>query len=100
MNKYIKQISDRIYKNFELSELKNKTVLITGANGSGKSTFMQILSGDLDPTSGSVKVNSNKRLSKLNQDHFAYEEIAVNDCVIMGHPELWNIKKENSRHRR
>lgn len=70
---------------------------LIGANGSGKSTFMQILSGDLDPTSGSVKVNSNKRLSKLNQDHFAYEEIAVNDCVIMGHPELWNIKKERDR---
>jgi len=70
---------------------------LIGANGSGKSTFMQILSGDLDPTSGSVKLNLNKRLSKLNQDHFAYEEITVNDCVIMGHPELWHIKKERDR---
>ena len=51
---------------------KNRYGLI-GANGSGKSTFMRILTGELDPTSGTVSIDKNKRVSKLNQDQFAYE---------------------------
>ncbi|MDG1224681.1 MAG: ABC-F family ATPase [Candidatus Marinimicrobia bacterium] len=75
---------------------KNRYGLI-GANGSGKSTFMKILTGELEPTAGTVTIDKNKRVSKLNQDQFAYEDIKVSDCVIMGHDLLWEIKNEREK---
>ena len=74
----------------------NKYGLI-GANGSGKSTFMKILSGELESTSGTVKIDSNKRVATLKQNQFAYEEMQIIDCVIMGHKNLWDIKIERER---
>ncbi|MCL4137652.1 UNVERIFIED_CONTAM: hypothetical protein GTU68_042622 [Idotea baltica] len=68
-----------------------------GANGCGKSTFMNILSGELEPTSGNVSVTPNERIGKLSQDQFAFEEYSVIDTVIMGHAELWKIKQERDR---
>ena len=65
-----------------------------GANGCGKSTFMNILSGDLEPTSGNVSITPNERIGKLNQDQFAFEQFTVIDTVIMGHAELWKVKQE------
>ncbi|NHW58582.1 ATP-binding cassette domain-containing protein, partial [Escherichia coli] len=62
---------------------------LIGANGSGKSTFMKILGGDLVPSSCNVFLDPNERLGKLKQDQFAYEEFTVLDTVIMGHTELW-----------
>ncbi|MGO4998910.1 ABC-F family ATPase [Oceanisphaera sp. W20_SRM_FM3] len=62
---------------------------LIGANGCGKSTFMKILGGDLDPSSGHVSLDVNERLGKLRQDQFAYEEFRVLDVVMMGHAELW-----------
>lgn len=70
---------------------------LIGANGSGKSTFMKILGGDLVPTAGNVFLDPNERLGKLKQDQFAYEEFSVIDTVIMGHAELWAIKEERDR---
>ena len=70
---------------------------LIGANGCGKSTFMKILSGDLDPSSGNVSLSPNERLGNLRQDQFAFEEFTVIDTVIMGHKELWEIKKERDR---
>ncbi|GAA0694536.1 ABC-F family ATPase [Marinobacterium maritimum] len=67
---------------------------LIGANGCGKSTFMKILGGDLEPSSGNVSKDPNERLGKLRQDQFAYEEFTVVDTVIMGHEELWAIKSE------
>ena len=67
---------------------------LIGANGSGKSTFMKILGGDLDPSSGNVSKDVNERIGKLRQDQFAYEQYSVVDTVIMGHDELWTIKEE------
>ncbi|WP_081325110.1 ABC-F family ATPase, partial [Vibrio splendidus] len=68
-----------------------------GANGCGKSTFMKILSGELEPSAGNVSYDPNERVAKLNQDQFAYEEFTVIDTVIMGHKELWAIKQERDR---
>ena len=68
-----------------------------GANGCGKSTFMNILSGELEPTAGNVSVTPNERIGKLNQDQFAFEQYTVIDTVIMGHAELWKIKQERDR---
>ena len=70
---------------------------LIGANGSGKSTFMKILGGDLEPTSGSVSVDENERVGKLRQDQFAFEEYTVLDTVIMGHEALWQGKRERDR---
>lgn len=70
---------------------------LIGANGSGKSTFMNILSGTLEPSAGSVSVTPNERLGKLNQNQFAFEEHTVLDTVIMGHAELWEVKQERER---
>lgn len=70
---------------------------LIGANGSGKSTFMKILGGDLAPTSGSVSIDPNKRLGKLRQDQFGFEDHTVIDTVIMGHSRLWAVKQERDR---
>ena len=70
---------------------------LIGANGSGKSTFMKILDGSLEPTNGSISVTPNERIGKLNQDQFAYEEFTVIDTVIMGYAQLWEIKQERDR---
>ncbi len=70
---------------------------LIGANGCGKSTFMKILGGDLEQTSGTVSIDENERVGKLKQDQFAYEEFSVVDTVIMGQPELWEVKKERDR---
>ncbi len=70
---------------------------LIGANGCGKSTFMKILGGDLEPSAGNVMLEPNVRLGKLKQDQFAYEEFTVIDTVIMGHTHLWNVKSERDR---
>ena len=63
---------------------------LIGANGCGKSTFMKILGGDLEPSAGNVSLDPGERLGKLRQDQFAYEDVRVLDVVMMGHTELWD----------
>ncbi len=67
---------------------------LIGANGAGKSTFLKILSGQLEPTSGDVVITPGQRLSFLQQDHFKYDEFTVLDTVIMGNKRLYDIMKE------
>ena len=67
---------------------------LIGANGCGKTTFMKILGGDLEASSGNVSTAPNERIGKLKQDQFAYEKFNVVDTVIMGHEELWAVKSE------
>ena len=67
---------------------------LIGANGSGKSTFMRILGGDLEPSAGQVMLDPNERLGKLRQDQFAYEDNRVLDVVMMGHEEMWAAMNE------
>ncbi|WP_430927577.1 ABC-F family ATP-binding cassette domain-containing protein [Polaribacter marinivivus] len=67
---------------------------IIGANGAGKSTFLKILSGKMDPTSGHVSIEQGKRMSVLEQNHNAYDEFPVLETVVMGNKELFAIKKE------
>ncbi|WP_304526086.1 ABC-F family ATPase [Halomonas sp. I5-271120] len=70
---------------------------LIGANGCGKSTFMKILGGDLEPSGGQVMLDSGTRLGKLRQDQFAYEDHRVIDTVIMGNTELWEVADERER---
>lgn len=67
---------------------------IIGANGAGKSTFLKILSGELEPTTGEVSIPDNIRMSVLKQDHYAYDAYSVMDTVIMGNPRLYQIMQE------
>ena len=67
---------------------------IIGANGAGKSTFLKILSGELEPTQGDISITPGQRLSVLEQDHFKYDDCIVLDTVIMGNQRLYDIMKE------
>lgn len=67
---------------------------IIGANGAGKSTFLKILSGDIDPTSGTVHLEKGKRMSVLTQDHFAFDDFQVLEAVMMGNKPLYDLKKK------
>ena len=69
---------------------------LIGANGAGKSTFVKILSGEMDPTEGEVILDKKKRLAVLKQDHYAHEEDMVLDTVLMGHKKLWEINVEKN----
>ncbi|MEQ8423298.1 MAG: ATP-binding cassette domain-containing protein, partial [Cyclobacteriaceae bacterium] len=67
---------------------------VIGANGAGKSTFLKILAGDIDPNSGFVSIDPGKRMAVLRQNHFEFDEVSVLDTVVMGHSKLWKIMKE------
>ena len=67
---------------------------VIGANGAGKSTFLKILSGDIEPQKGHVSIGDDKRLAVLKQDHFAYEDEVVLETVLMGHDKLYKVMKE------
>ncbi|WP_258104568.1 ABC-F family ATP-binding cassette domain-containing protein [Marinoscillum sp. MHG1-6] len=67
---------------------------VIGANGAGKSTFLKILSGDIDPNSGSIALDPGKRMAVLKQNHFEFDECTVLDTVMMGHDKLWKIMQE------
>ena len=67
---------------------------VIGANGAGKSTFLKILSGEIDANKGTVSLESGKRMAVLKQNHFEYDEFRVIDTVMMGHKVLWNVMKE------
>ena len=67
---------------------------VIGANGAGKSTFLKILAGDIDPTGGNISIEPGKRMAVLRQNHYEFDEVPVIDAVIMGHQKLWNLMME------
>jgi ATPase subunit of ABC transporter with duplicated ATPase domains len=67
---------------------------VIGANGAGKSTFLKILAGDIDPNSGHISIDPGKRMAVLRQNHYEFDEVPVLDTVMMGHSKLWAIMKE------
>ncbi|MBQ9534304.1 MAG: ATP-binding cassette domain-containing protein [Clostridia bacterium] len=83
-----------LFKNVDLKLTQGNCYGIIGANGAGKSTFLRILSGELEPSTGSVTVSPNERMSVLRQDHFAFDEYPVLDTVIMGNRQLYDVQKE------
>ena len=83
-----------LFEDVNIKFTKGNCYGIIGANGAGKSTFLKVLSGELEPSKGDVSLEKGARLSILKQDHFAYEEYTVIDTVIMGNKELYDIMKE------
>ncbi len=69
---------------------------IIGANGAGKSTLLRAISGEIDPTRGTISLGPGERLSVLSQDHFAFDEFTVLNTVLMGHTTLWSIMEEKN----
>jgi ATPase subunit of ABC transporter with duplicated ATPase domains len=70
---------------------------VIGANGAGKSTFLKILAGEIDPTTGSVSMSPGERMSVLSQDHHKFDDFQVLDTVIMGNSKLWEVKNEKDK---
>ncbi|WP_308689130.1 ATP-binding cassette domain-containing protein [uncultured Streptococcus sp.] len=89
------RFSDRkLFDDVNIKFTKGNTYGLIGANGAGKSTFLKILAGDIEPTTGNISLGPDERLSVLRQNHFDYEENRVIDVVIMGNEHLYNIMKE------
>ena len=86
-----------LYKDVNLKFTSGNIYGIIGANGAGKSTFLKIISGEIEPQKGFVNIPKNERLAVLEQDHFKYDEFTVRQTVIMGHKRLYEIMKEKER---
>ena len=83
-----------LFEDVNIKFTKGNCYGLIGANGAGKSTFLKILSGEIEPSKGEVTMDKGERLSMLKQDHYAFEEYTVLDTVIMGNSELYKIMKE------
>ena len=83
-----------LFENVSVKFSDNNRYGLIGANGCGKSTYMKILAGVLEPTSGNIALDSHERMAFLRQDQFAYEDKRVLDVVMMGHEEMWNAMQE------
>ena len=83
-----------LYKDVNLKFTNGNIYGVIGANGAGKSTFLKAISGELDPTKGSVTLGPGERLSVLSQDHFKWDSYTVLNTVLMGHTVLWDIMNE------
>ncbi|WPQ67821.1 ABC-F family ATP-binding cassette domain-containing protein [Weissella paramesenteroides] len=84
----------KLYDDVNLKFTPGNTYGIIGANGAGKSTFLKVLEGKLQPTTGNVSMDPNERMSSLVQDHFAFDAFTVLDTVMQGHKELYDVKTE------
>jgi ATPase subunit of ABC transporter with duplicated ATPase domains len=83
-----------LYNDVNLKFTNGNIYGVIGANGAGKSTFLRAISGELEPTKGSVTLGPGERLSVLSQDHFKWDQYTVMDTVMMGHTVLWDIMKQ------
>ncbi|ATP59556.1 ABC-F family ATP-binding cassette domain-containing protein [Mesomycoplasma dispar] len=86
-----------LFQNVNLKFTEGNTYGIIGANGAGKSTFLKILAGLIEPSSGSIHISQNQRISVLSQNHFEFDEFNVTDVVIMGNQKLYQIQQEKDQ---
>ena len=82
-----------LFKDVNLKFTNGNCYGITGANGAGKSTFLKILSGEIEHDSGTISISTGERMAVLKQDHFAYDKYSVKDTVMMGFPKLYELSK-------
>ena len=83
-----------LFKDADLKFTDGNCYGVIGANGAGKSTFLKLLCGELEPTRGEISIPAEARMSVLRQDHFAFDEYTVLDTVIMGNRHLYDVMKE------
>ena len=88
-----------LYNDVNLKFTNGNIYGVIGANGAGKSTFLKAISGELEPTKGTITLGPGERLSVLSQDHFKWDEFTVMDTVMMGHTVLWDIMKQLCQNR-
>lgn len=95
VNKLSLQFGKRVlFDEVSLNFTQGNCYGVIGANGAGKSTFLKILSGEIDPTRGNVSMEPGKRMAVLRQNHYEFDEVPVLDTVMMGYAKLWNIMQE------
>lgn len=85
-----------LYQDVNMKFTNGNIYGIIGANGTGKSTLLKAISGELEPNKGKVEMGPGERLSVLSQDHFKYDEFTVLDTVLMGHTTMWQVMKERN----
>lgn len=83
-----------LFDEVNLTFTKGNCYGVIGANGAGKSTFLKILAGDIDPTKGTVEITPGERMAVLNQNHFAFDDSTVLSSVLMGHQRMWTVMQE------
>jgi ATPase subunit of ABC transporter with duplicated ATPase domains len=83
-----------LFDEVNLSFTKGNCYGVIGANGAGKSTFLKILAGDIDPTKGSIEITPGERMAVLNQNHFAFDDHPALHTVLMGHKRMWTVMQE------
>ncbi|MBQ2571785.1 MAG: ATP-binding cassette domain-containing protein, partial [Treponema sp.] len=83
-----------LFKDVNLKFVKGNCYGIIGANGAGKSTFLKVLSGELEHDSGEISITTGERMAKLTQDHFAFDQYSVKETVMMGYPKLYQLGKD------
>lgn len=83
-----------LFDEVDLNFIKGNCYGVIGANGAGKSTFLKILSGEIEPNTGTIDITPGERMAVLKQNHFQYDDITVMDTVFMGHSHLWKVLKE------
>src|SRR5206468_7000312 len=83
-----------LFDEVNLNFTKGNCYGVIGANGAGKSTFLKILSGEIEPNKGTIDITPGERMAVLRQNQFAFDEVLVLDTVLMGHEKLWKIKQE------
>ena len=83
-----------LFDEVNLNFTKGNCYGVIGANGAGKSTFLKILSGEIEPTKGSISITPGERLAVLNQNQFAYDEVTVLNSVLLGHQKMWEVMQE------
>ena len=82
-----------LFKDVNLKFTNGNCYGITGANGAGKSTFLKVLSGDLEHDTGTISISTGERMAVLKQDHFAFDDYSVKETVMMGFPKLYELSK-------
>src|SRR6202012_1870054 len=83
-----------LFDEVNLTFTKGNCYGVIGANGAGKSTFLKILSGEIEPSKGAIEIAPGQRMAVLNQNHFAFDESTVLHTVLMGHQKMWTIMQE------
>src|SRR6188768_2277106 len=83
-----------LFDEVNINFIKGNCYGVIGANGAGKSTFLKILSGEIEPNKGTVEITPGERMSVLTQNHFGFDEVTVLNAVLMGNSKLWKIAQE------